>query len=138
MFQRVLDHPTYDAFWRNVSVREKIDRVRIPVFAVGGWYDNYVESDLEAFSALSRLPARADGMQRVLIGPWPHNMSIKFPGVDFGTDSSAPIRAYQLEWFERWLKGGLKGVREPEASSSMPAFGITCGRRSPRPPCISS
>ncbi len=24
----------------------------MPVFAVGGWYDNYVESDLEAFAAL--------------------------------------------------------------------------------------
>ena len=31
-------------------------------------------------------------------------MSIKFPGVDFGKVSGAPIRTYQLQWFEHWLK----------------------------------
>ena len=29
-------------------------RSRVPVFAVGGWYDNYVESDLEAYAALHK------------------------------------------------------------------------------------
>jgi len=41
----------------------------------------------------------------VLIGPWPHNMSIPFAGADFGPDSSAPILSYQLEWFDQWLMG---------------------------------
>ena len=40
-----------------------------------------------------------------MIGPWPHNMSIPFAGVGFGDDSVAPIRAYQIEWFDHWLKG---------------------------------
>ena len=44
----------------------------VPAFIVGGWYDNYVESDLAAFSALSK----RSGAHRVVIGPWPHNMSI--------------------------------------------------------------
>ena len=26
------------------------DKVRVPVFSVGGWYDNYVESDLDAYA----------------------------------------------------------------------------------------
>src|SRR5262249_12287073 len=63
-------------------------------------YDNYVESDLETFRKLQpRFPEN-----RVVIGPWPHNMSIKFPGVDFGPDSGAPIRRYQRLWFDRWLR----------------------------------
>ena len=40
-----------------------------------------------------------------MIGPWAHNMSVPFAGINFGDDSSAPIRAYQIEWFDRWLKG---------------------------------
>ncbi len=105
LYQNILDHPTYDAFWKNLSVREKLDRIRIPVFSVGGWYDNFVESDLAAFSALNKVPGRTNGTHRILIGPWPHNMSSKFAGIDYGLDSSAPIRAYQIEWFDHWLKG---------------------------------
>jgi putative CocE/NonD family hydrolase len=103
-YQAVLDHPTYDAFWKALSVREKIDRVHVPVFAVAGWYDNYVESDLEAFAALHKA-GKPDLKHRIVVGPWPHNMSIAFSGIDFGEDSSSPIRSYQIEWFDHWLKG---------------------------------
>ena len=104
-YQTILDHPTYDSFWKNLSVRENIDRVRVPVFSVGGWYDNYAESDLEAFSALHKLDGRRDSRHRIMIGPWAHNMSTPFQGVNFGDDSSSPIRSYQIEWFDHWLKG---------------------------------
>ncbi|HEV2689760.1 MAG TPA: CocE/NonD family hydrolase, partial [Bryobacteraceae bacterium] len=103
-YQAILDHPTYDAFWRDLSVHDKIDRVHVPVFAVGGWYDNYVEGDLQAFSALHK-PGKPDDRHRILIGPWAHNMSDPFTGVSYGDDSGAPIRSYQLEWFDHWLKG---------------------------------
>ena len=39
---------------QQVSTSEHLDKMRIPVFAVGGWYDNFVQSDLEAFAALRR------------------------------------------------------------------------------------
>ena len=105
LYQTVLNHPTYDSFWKDMSVREKIDRVRVPVFAVGGWYDNFVESDLNAFGALHKSAGISDDKHRIMIGPWAHNMSIPFSGIDLGGDSSAPIRAYQIEWVDRWLKG---------------------------------
>ena len=104
-FQTILAHPTYDSFWKEMSIREKMDRIRVPVFQVGGWYDNYVEGDLDAFSALRKLSGKNDSKHRILIGPWPHNMSTPFPRVSYGDDSSSPIRAYQIEWFDHWLKG---------------------------------
>jgi len=104
-YQTILNHPTYDSFWKDLSVRENIERVRVPVFSVGGWYDNFVESDLEAFAALHKLYGRLDDKHRIMIGPWPHNMSTPFQGVSYGDDSSSPIRSYQIEWFDHWLKG---------------------------------
>ncbi len=101
MWRQSLDHPADDAFWQSLSVRRQIQRVRIPVLAFGGWYDNYVESDLDAYTALS---GRANPC-RIVVGPWPHNMSIKFSEADFGPRSSAPVRTLQLEWMDRWLKG---------------------------------
>jgi len=102
MFQKALDHPVYDAFWKSMSVRERIGEVRVPVFSAGGWYDNFVESDLEAFAALRKLGRQA----RLVVGPWPHNMSATFAGVDFGPQSSIPLRTLQLEWMDYWLKPG--------------------------------
>jgi putative CocE/NonD family hydrolase len=101
MYREALEHPTFDSFWRAISVKEQMQKVRIPVFAVGGWYDNYAQSDVEAFAALHKI----SGLNRLLIGPWPHNMSSKFTGVDFGPDAAAPIRTLQLEWFDQWLMG---------------------------------
>ena len=101
LYQNIIAHPTFDGFWRAVSVREQIGRIKVPVFSVGGWYDNFVESDLEAYAALRR----TSGVNRILIGPWPHNMSLPFTGVSFGPDSSAPIHELQLEWFDQWLMG---------------------------------
>src|SRR5579863_736883 len=102
VYQAALDHPAYDSFWKNISTREKLDRVRVPVFEVGGWYDNFVESDLHAFSTLHK--SLRDPEHRIMIGPWAHNMSTKL-SADFGADASAPIRSYQIEWFDHWLKG---------------------------------
>ncbi|MGA2880348.1 MAG: CocE/NonD family hydrolase [Bryobacteraceae bacterium] len=104
-YQVILNHPTYDYFWKDLSVRDNIERVRVPVFSVGGWYDNFAESDLEAFAALHKLYGRLDDKHRIMIGPWAHNMSTPFQGVSYGDDSSSPIRSYQIEWFDHWLKG---------------------------------
>lgn len=100
MFETALQHPAYDAFWRSISTCEQIANVRVPVFSVGGWYDNFVESDLEAFSRLRKLGRRI----HTLIGPWPHNMSIPFADMDFGPQSRVPLLEIQLAWFDRWLR----------------------------------
>lgn len=96
-----VNHPQYDRFWKDVSVREHLGDVHIPVYSVGGWYDNYVESDLDAFSILSK-HNRED---RIMIGPWPHVFSATFPNADFGKDSQVSLRPEILRWFDRWLKG---------------------------------
>lgn len=100
IFQKALNHPGDDAFWRSVSTRDHLASIHVPVFSVGGWYDPFVESDLAAFSSLRR----NSGVHRIVIGPWPHNMAMKFDRVDFGKDSGAPVRRMQLEWFDQWLK----------------------------------
>ena len=99
-YQETLDHPLYDEFWKRMSVRMKLGRVRVPVFSVGGWYDGFVESDLDAFHELRRLGVPAE----IVIGPWPHNASIRFLGVDYGPSARLPLRHLQAEWFDRWLK----------------------------------
>ena len=101
LMQAVFNHPAYDSFWKSVSTREKLRNCKVPVFSVGGWYDNYVEGDLDAFSTLRKQSAS----NHLLIGPWPHNMSVQFKTVDLGNAGPVSIRRLQLDWFNEWLKG---------------------------------
>jgi len=100
MYQKAMRHPAFDWYWKSISTRAQLSKIKVPVFAAGGWYDNFVESDLDAYAALRK----ASGVNRILIGPWPHNMSIKFPNVDFGPDSTVALRGLQFQWFDQWLK----------------------------------
>jgi putative CocE/NonD family hydrolase len=100
MFQVAVQHPAFDSFWKSISVREQLDKIRVPVFSVGGWFDNFVESDLEAYEQLRR----NSGVHRILIGPWPHNKAAKLD-VDFGPDANPPLLGIQMQWFDQFLKG---------------------------------
>jgi putative CocE/NonD family hydrolase len=100
VWHTIANHPSYDEFWKGVSVREHIKDIHIPVYSVGGWYDNYVESDLDAFT----LHHKVSPDDRIMIGPWAHVFSATFAGVNYGKDSLVPLRPEQLRWFDRWLK----------------------------------
>ena len=99
-WRRVANHPAYDEFWKTTSVREHLKDIRVPVYSVGGWYDNYVESDLDAFS----IHHKYSPDDHIMVGPWAHVFSATFNGADFGKDSLVPLRPEQLRWFDRWLK----------------------------------
>jgi hypothetical protein len=101
MWRDLMAHPSYDSFWRSLSVKEQIGKVNVPVFSFGGWYDNFVESDLDAYELLRK----SNGLSRILVGPWPHSMSYRFKDADFGMDSQPAVRAMQIEWFDQWLMG---------------------------------
>ena len=99
-WRSVAGHPSYDQFWKADSVREHLKDIHIPVYSVGGWYDNYVESDLDAFT----IRHKHNPDDRIMIGPWAHVFSATFANVNFGKDSLVPLRPEQLRWFDRWLK----------------------------------
>ncbi len=113
-WRTALAHPSYDDYWKGLSIREKINRVAIPVLSWGGWFDEYAESDLDAFS---RLAKRHETVE-TWIGPWAHNPGWKFPTRDFGPQAFIPIREKQADWFDRWLKGRYIGpALEPNSSA---------------------
>jgi uncharacterized protein len=101
ILQAAFNHPSYDAYWKNLSTREKLKNLAVPVFSVGGWYDNYVEGDLDAFAQARK----TTGLNRIVIGPWGHNMSEPIKTVDFGPHSTPPLRYRQMAWFDQWLRG---------------------------------
>ena len=106
-FQAVLDHPSYDDYWRSLSTRQLIDRIKVPALIFTGWYDNYAESDLAVFRSLRDRGRPA----RIVIGPYGHNMSLTMPDEDFGPDSRPAVSQIQVAWFDMWLKNGSPTAR---------------------------
>ncbi len=88
------------AFWDRASARDRHQRIRIPSFHIGGWYDGYRDS-------LPRMLERAAGPVKALIGPWshafPHEPYPK-PGMEW--------RHEAVRWWDRWLKGIDTGIMD--------------------------
>jgi len=123
-WQAALDHPVYDGYWRSISTRAQLDRVRVPALIFGGWYDNFAENDLEAFRLMRQMGREA----RLYIGPWPHNVPSTFPGFDFGPEANLAIRRIQLEWFARWLKPAPEAARATAAEAPAKLFVMGANR----------
>ena len=104
VWRGAVDHPSYDKYWNKLSVRRQLNKVKIPVCSMGGWFDNYAESDLDAFTTLSRRGNRVE----TWIGPWAHSFAMKFPTLDFGPESRPNTRSLQLAWFDTYLKRDTK------------------------------
>ncbi len=110
LWQAALDHPSFDSFWQARSIRERTNQIKVPVLSFGGWFDNYAESDLDAFGRLAAAHHRVE----TWIGPWSHNPAHHFATRDFGRDSYLPIRRTQADWFDRWLKLTASPTAEPQ------------------------
>jgi putative CocE/NonD family hydrolase len=111
LWRTAVAHPSYDEYWKRLSIRERIRQVHVPVLSLGGWFDDYAESDLDAFSRLAR---RGETVE-TWIGPWAHNPAWKFPTRDFGPQARIAIRQTQAAWFDRWLSTPV----EPEAGGAL-------------------
>ncbi len=100
MWRIPLEHASYDRFWQKLSIRQRLTDLHVPVCSVGGWFDNYGESDLDAFSRLAKrgLPVET------WIGPWSHTFVTHYKTIDFGSAASPRIKTWQLQWFNRFLK----------------------------------
>ncbi len=93
-----LRHQRRDAYWKHGSVCEAFNRIRCPVYAIGGWADAYT-------NAIPRLLAGLLVPRKGLVGPWahvyPHN-GIPGPAIGFLQEA--------LRWWDQWLKGMETGI----------------------------
>ncbi len=105
-----LRHPTFDAYWRDLSVEMHASRVRAPVLAVSAWYDDS-RATPRHWVGLAAIVAHP--FQRMVIGPGAHH-GVDYVNGDFGPTARVDVRALQLRWFDHFLKKVDNGVdREP-------------------------
>lgn len=110
----IFEHPSYDEWWKRLSVNEKFGDIQVPILQVNGWYDYFLGGTLRGYIGMREQGGTelARGNQKLVLGPWYHggNLRTNAGGVDFGFSSMMEPRALEARWFDRWLKGSNNGV----------------------------
>lgn len=117
-WQEWIDHPEYDAYWQRVDITAHHDKVTVPAFNLGGWYDLFLAGPPRNFAGVRARGATeaARAGSRLLVGPWTHNNpSVAQVGeVNFGFGATLNVEDLQMRWFDRWLRDQDNGLdREP-------------------------
>ncbi len=114
IWKEILDHKTYDAYWKRRIVNGRYGTIEAPAYFLTGWWDCTVRHMFEAFENWTR-DARPEARARtkIMCGPWTHTrIGVADWGQDvqFGPDAELDIFALHRHWYDRRLKGIATGV----------------------------
>ena len=87
-------------FWDRASARGQYEKIKVPGYHIGGWYDGYRNS-------LPRMLQHVQAPVKAMIGPWDHELphsAWHAPRVEW--------RHEAVRWFDQWLKGEDTGILE--------------------------
>ncbi len=110
-------HPLDDGFFsRRPKGAPTLADVKIPLMAVGSWFDNDINrATVRLFGRLlSETDAAVRKHHRLLIGPWTHTgvyRDGKQGQLEF-TGASEVYRRREKEFFDHWLRGSGDGPRD--------------------------
>lgn len=114
-----LEHPTNDGYWQALAINRRYERIEVPAFVVGGWFDIFLGGTLENFAGVRAHGGSAIAREgtRLLVGPWAHG-STYGPYPDHGFEQFAPhdrldLADYQVRFFRRHLLGEDSGDEPP-------------------------
>jgi predicted acyl esterase len=111
-------HPDYDNYWRDEDCTLHFDKMNVPCFTIGSWYDFMVQGSVASFIGRQQHGGvNSRGQQHLLLGPWLHGgypKSNKIGELVFPENAMFDVYAHMTKWFNHYLKGENNGVeKEP-------------------------
>lgn len=106
MYREFYEHPLLDDFWKRPGL-DSASRLGVmkdvPIFLVGGWYDELTSSLVRTFQ---RLRSSQKTLKMLEVGPWPHGYGKPVCGdAQFGPGAALEENEIQLDWFNHCLRG---------------------------------
>ena len=109
-YEEWLQHESFDSYWKKISIRKAYDRIQVPAYNVGGWFDLFINGTIENYCGMKKHGSSMDvcESQYLLIGPWAHgNFSGVYRDINFGHDAVLDFNSLNkkmLNFFDRYLK----------------------------------
>lgn len=121
-----IEHPDFanDKHYQNWNLERALEKTKIPVLLIGGWYDIFEMQTLEQYQRLSEHNTNV----ALIMGPWNH----------MGFFASIVTHQSRFHWIEQYL-GGKKPETKQEQDPAAPAVkyhmgGINKWRTTPKWP----
>lgn len=109
-------HPNYDNYWRDEDASLHFDKMNLPCFTIGSWYDFMVQGSVASFiGRQTKGGPNSRGHQQLILGPWLHGgypKSNKIGELVFPENAQFDVYAHMTKWFNHFLKGEDNGVEK--------------------------
>ncbi len=103
-----LAHPSYDDYWKALSIEEHFADIHVPMLTVAAWYDIFQDGSLRNYMGVKAKggsdAARRGQHLRVIVGGHAGN-GPKIGDVDFGAVSFFEEDEVTLAWYDYLFKG---------------------------------
>ena len=112
IFQKWLQHPSYDNYWQSlVPTPKEYANINIPVLSTTGYYDGSQISALQYFKLLNKYNKNSN--HYFVIGPYDHfggqrKASPNLMGYDIDTVANISMGDLAYQWLDYILKSGQK------------------------------
>ena len=98
-------HPTYDSYWADEDCTRFYDKMNVPCFTVGSWYDFMCVGSVDSFVGRQHRGGPGSlGTQQLLIGPWLHGRfkeTNKSNDMEYPENAKFAMDAHMLRWFDQ-------------------------------------
>jgi hypothetical protein len=113
--KQALEHNRYDEFWKDDSLLDRYEDIRVPALFITGWYDVLLHETVSMFQgfAANAGTEEARSKSKLIIGPWHNgNLGSGLPSgdVDFGPDSGVDLASEHVRWYDQRLRGIETGI----------------------------
>lgn len=110
-----IQHSSYDDYWQSISDEEHFDKVKVPLYTQGGWFDIFLAGTINGYTGVrAKGTPEAKKAVKLWVGAWGHGPSQKFGEVDFGPTANRSNQERELRWYKHYLQGEDNGIdREP-------------------------
>ena len=100
-------HPTYDEYWQAEDCTRHFDRMNVPCFTIGSWYDFMNQGSIASFRGRQHQGgAQSRNQQQLVIGPWLHgrrNKSNRVGQLDYPSNAALDVHSQMVRWFRHHL-----------------------------------
>jgi len=109
-----LAHPSYDDYWKAVSIEEHFPDIKVPALHVAAWYDLFLGGSLANYRGIKARGGSGEARkaQQLVVEIGGHaGTGPKVGEVDFGPAAKEPADPYELRYYDYLFKGANNEFR---------------------------